>query len=154
MCNGSIRFRKDTFYNSSLVEEQPFRGGYVSERYGFGSKQSWKDEAETVKRCRMGVPSTKCKDGARLSTSHGRSTKKDTEQKLQVFSDGRDFKKENIQMQLAEMEVQRKEVVRQNSRNNMQFNSTEEAKRPLLYSSTQQLEEIRFDGLDVSKDVT
>ena len=36
----------------------------------------------------------------------------------------------------------------------MQFNFTEGAKRPLLKSSSQQLEEIRFDGLDVSKEVT
>ncbi|PON51539.1 DNA polymerase A [Parasponia andersonii] len=154
MCSSSFQFRRDTFYNSSLVDGKPLRGGYVTEGYGFGNKQSWIEEAEMFKRFRAGGPSTKCKDGAGLNTSYERRTRKDAEPKIQTFSDGREFGKEKIQMQLTEMENPRKELVTQNSRNSMQSNFTEETKRHLLSSKSQQLDELLLDGVDDSREVT
>ncbi|XP_062077767.1 DNA polymerase I A, chloroplastic/mitochondrial-like isoform X1 [Humulus lupulus] len=115
MCSSnSLHFRKDTLFTSSVVEKKP------------GNLQ-WQEQAETIRRGRVGGPSTKCTDGAGLNSSYGRSTKKDIEQKFSVFSYGNDFNKEKFQMHLA-----RNEVVVQNSRNTMMHpNFTEEARRPL-----------------------
>lgn len=107
-----------------------------------------------VRRCRVGGPSTKCKDGAGANTSHGISTKKGIEQKHQVFSHGRDFNKETVQIHVVEVEVPRKDVMTRNTRNTTQSNFKEETKRPFLNSGRRQLDEICFDRVDDSREVT
>ncbi|KAF4377172.1 hypothetical protein G4B88_009164 [Cannabis sativa] len=113
--SNSLHIRKDTlFTSSSLIERKP------------GNLQ-WQEQAETIKRGRVGgSPTTNCTDGRRTSAK-----KEDNQQHFSVFSYSNDFNKGKIQMHLA---AATNEVVIQNSRNTvmMQPNFTEEGSRRSL----------------------